>query len=228
MILPIHNGAATVASVMAHVLEILPELTPRWDLQIIDDGSTDSTSEILAELVRTFPQVSVIHHSVRQGDAACFRAAARRSRGDILLFRSSDCDLDIAGLHKMWKRLSSHDLIVARSHADSAVGRMPAAFRRSTSAAGVRGPALQMIRRRALEGWLTSRSDQDLQAYLAAKRYPQLEVELRHAPFNALASTLRQGGTATVLPQHCDRGDSAGRPKRPNYLLRIKAFALGE
>ena len=41
----------------------------------------------------------------------------------------------------------------------------------------------------------------------------------------------QQGAVAAAnrfVPQHCDAGDEAGQPKRPNYLLRLKAFALGE
>ena len=105
---------------------MLPELTPRWELLIVDDGSTDATPEVIQELIRPYPQADVIHHSAERGDTACFRAGMQRMRSDVLLLRAESCDLDLAGLDKMWKKISSHDLIVARSHGDAAPGRQPA------------------------------------------------------------------------------------------------------
>ena len=90
-----------------------------------------------------------------------------------------------------------------------------------------------MIRRRALEDWAAGHGGQDLQAFLAAKGYRQHEVELRRS-WNAAMVPRRlpdpslKDNSARLQPQHCDRGEEAGRPKRPNYLLRLKAFALGE
>ena len=57
---------------------MLPELTPRWNLVLLDDGSSDATPEILEELARPYPQVSVIHNSVSEGDGACFRRGAEQ------------------------------------------------------------------------------------------------------------------------------------------------------
>ena len=99
------------------------------------------------------------------------------------------------------------------------------------NSAAVGGPGLQLIQRCALGPWLAARGDQDLQAYLQAKRYPQHEVELRRwdtpraTAQNPMIGAVRN---ARFLPQHCDSGDAAGKPKSPNYLLRLKAFALGE
>src|SRR5690348_9497241 len=63
MILPLRNDADRVSLIFTQALEILPELTPRWNLVLFDDGSTDATGESLAELVRAYPQATVIHHS---------------------------------------------------------------------------------------------------------------------------------------------------------------------
>ena len=81
MILPVRNGAATLSSLLSQIVEILPELTPHWDLLVVDDGSTDATPEVLQELTRPYPQIRVIHHSVPQGDGARAFAVARWARG---------------------------------------------------------------------------------------------------------------------------------------------------
>ncbi|HVU86244.1 MAG TPA: glycosyltransferase [Pirellulales bacterium] len=221
MILPLRNDADRVSLIFTQALEILPELTPRWNLVLFDDGSTDATGESLAELVRAYPQATVIHHSTAMGDNACFRRGARVTDGDLVLLRSSDCDLDLTGLHKMWKRASAHPLVVARSHGDAGRGRFTLAARKKERGLAT-GPALQLIERRALGPWLAGK-EEDLQGYLHARRYPQHEVELRRCLASGMAPM-----SGRFEPQHCDAGDASGRPKRPNYLLRLKAFAMGE
>ena len=252
MILPVRNAQATVSSFVAQALEVLPEMTPRWDLLIIDDGSIDATPEIVAELTRFYPQVAVIHHSTQRGEAACFRSGVRQTAGDVLLFRGEECDLNLSGIHKMWKRIAAHDLVIARSY--PAAGRGGGAIASGgvvgagagalaavrPTALSPRRPAersgqtlaLQMIRRRALAGWAAG-ADEDLQQYLARKAYPQHEVDLSRAlPTAVTTSRASTAGTASSAalsrPQHCDSGAAGSGPRRPNYLTRLKAFALGE
>lgn len=233
MILPVRNREETLSARIAQALEVLPELTPRWELLIVDDGSTDATPEVIQDLVRLYPQVNVMHHTAPRGDVACLHGAVQRARGDILLLRAEACDLDLAGLPAMWAQIGTHDLVVARSRRDETVGVAPTRPSRRGKPKSTAAPTLQMIRRGAIEGWITSRDPQDLHGYLTAKGYPQHEVELRRDLLASLSTSY--GGTARahdrgpgVQPRHCDQGDVEGRPRRPNYLLRLKAFALGE
>jgi hypothetical protein len=184
-------------------------------------------------LIRPYPQVALIHHSARRGETACFHDGTRRTRGDLLLFRAEDCELDMAGIDAMWKQATDHDLVVARAAGDAAPGRRRALSLRRPATSTVGRPALQLIRRRAIKEWAAESEEQDLQTYLARKGYPQYEIELRRAQLPSLPqarlATSQPHPTGTrMLPQHCDTGQSAGQPKRPNYLLRLKEFALGE
>ncbi len=232
VILPVRNREATIAASLGRLVEVLPDLTPRWEIVVMDDGSTDATPEVATEFARAYPQIVVEHSTAPRGDAACFHSAARVAPGEMLLFRDEDCDLEVGGIHRMWKRSATHELVVARSAAGGrsdvrrGIGRV-----RSAGSSG--RPVLQLIHRRAIEGWISARDCQNLQDYLARKGYPQHEVELRlcdvlHAR-TAEASTLRPAAAgAAWRPQHCDQGETIARPKPPNYLTRLRSFALGE
>jgi glycosyltransferase involved in cell wall biosynthesis len=233
MILPVRDRETTISAIFAQIVETLPELTPRWNLLVVDDGSTDATPEVLQELIRPYPQVALVHHSAPRGETACFRAGTRRTRADLLLLRAEDCELDVAGIDAMWKQATSHDLVVARPAADiSPVRRGTLQLRRKTTSVVAR-PALLLVRRRIIREWMADTDEHDLQAYLGRKGHPRHEIELRiasHLPFrpgNATTSRPRPDGTM-MRPQHCDNGQAIGQPKRPNYLLRLKEFALGE
>jgi hypothetical protein len=235
-ILLVRDAQATISALLTQALEILPELTPRWDLLIFVDGSADATPEVVQELTRSYPQVAVIHHTERRGEAYCFRAGVTKTRGDALLLRAEECDLDLGGIHKMWKKIAAHDLIVARPQAAAEVGRgTPSKWRRS-AARRKATPALQMIRRRAVESWASGHDEDPLQVFLARKGCPQHEVELR---LQQASSVMRshsppsrgkalEASQPIALPWHYDRGTAAGEPQPPNYLARLKEFAWGE
>jgi len=236
VILLVRDAQATISALLSQALEILPELTPRWDLLVFVDGSADATPEVVHELTRSYPQVTVIHHTERRGEAYCFRTGVRKTRGEALLLRSEECDLDLGGIHRMWKKLAAHDLIIARPHDAAVVGRGAASKWRRSAARLSPTPALQMIKRRAIENWAFGQDEDPLQVYLARQGYPHHEVELRPQPLPTIARSnspssrneaLEANGPAG-LPWHYDRGTAAGEPKQPNYLARLKSFAWGE
>ena len=202
---------------------MLPELTPRWNLVVVDDGSTDDTPEILDELARAYPQVSVIHNSVAEGDGACFRRA-QSSKGDLLLLRASDCDLDLTGLDKMWKRAASHPLVVAL------------ACRRREGRLGARAASKGVAVRRAGAAIDPAARDRGWPGRDAGPASVPASQTLSATRGRAAGAGTRPGwrqrrnaqGQSWFLPQHCDMAMSRGQPKGPNYLLRLKAFALGD
>ena len=72
-LLPVHNAQATLAATVHEFLEILPEVTPRFEVVIADDGSTDATIEVADELATCYPQVSAVRHARRLGRVAAIR-----------------------------------------------------------------------------------------------------------------------------------------------------------
>jgi glycosyltransferase involved in cell wall biosynthesis len=88
-IIPAFNESATIAELIARV-DALP-----YDKQfvIVDDGSTDETAEILAELSAGRADMHVIRQS-NQGKGAAIRAAIPHLRGEITVIQDADLEYD--------------------------------------------------------------------------------------------------------------------------------------
>ena len=64
---PAYNDGGTIASLVIRTVQIVSQLTPDFEVIVVNDGSADATREIADELARTYPQVRAIHHAQNRG-----------------------------------------------------------------------------------------------------------------------------------------------------------------
>lgn len=98
VIIPVYNEAQTMREIVRRVLDtgLVSEVV------VVDDGSTDGTREILAELDGK-QGVRVILHERNQGKGAAVRTGLQNATGDVLLIQDADLEYDpreYAGLLK--------------------------------------------------------------------------------------------------------------------------------
>ena len=87
VLLPVRDAQSTLAATVAQVLEMASDLSERFELLIIDDGSSDATREVAFELSRSYPQIRTIHHNKPMGEEAALRTGLAQSRGDVVFVR---------------------------------------------------------------------------------------------------------------------------------------------
>ena len=59
VILPLYNAEATLARQVGQLLDVLPDLATRFEILVVDDGSTDHTDEIAHDLRQQYPQLKI-------------------------------------------------------------------------------------------------------------------------------------------------------------------------
>jgi glycosyltransferase involved in cell wall biosynthesis len=102
IVLPVHNAETTLARQVLELLEVLPELTSRFEVLIVDDGSTDHTEEIAYDLAREFPQLHVARHPRRRGAGAAVETGLEQTSGDILFVPDGQTRWSPGQLRRLW------------------------------------------------------------------------------------------------------------------------------
>src|SRR6476620_3454833 len=94
ILIPVYNERTVVEKSLALVLAApLPENMDR-ELVIVDDCSTDGTSEILDRLAASEPRIRLFRQPVNQGKGAAVRTAIQKAQGDFCLVQDAGLEYD--------------------------------------------------------------------------------------------------------------------------------------
>lgn len=110
MIVPVYNAQSSLGDQIRDLLELLPDLTSRFQVIVVDDGSTDQTLEVAHELGRQFPQILVLGMRERQGHAAAAEAGLRQATGDVVFIQETGRPVRSGDLFRLWQLRGDHHL----------------------------------------------------------------------------------------------------------------------
>jgi glycosyltransferase involved in cell wall biosynthesis len=103
---PAYNDSGTIASMVIRAVQAAAELTPDYEVIVVNDGSSDATAEIADELARTYPQVRVIHHPMNRGYGGALQTGIRSATKELVFYTDGDAQYDPAELSLLWSRLT--------------------------------------------------------------------------------------------------------------------------
>lgn len=98
-IIPVYNEEKNISGVLRDLHEVL-NVNPSWDWEVIviEDGSSDSTREVILEILKQYPKIQVIFHEKNQGYTASLKDGIARARGAYLMYIGADEEFDCSEL----------------------------------------------------------------------------------------------------------------------------------
>jgi glycosyltransferase involved in cell wall biosynthesis len=104
---PAYNDSGTIASMVIRAVRAAAELTPDYEVIVVNDGSADATAEVADELARTYPRVRVVHHPKNRGYGGALQTGFRSATKELIFYTDGDAQYDPAELSVLWERMSA-------------------------------------------------------------------------------------------------------------------------
>lgn len=129
VVIPFYNEEESVRGVCEevwHVLSAVPGLA--WELVMVDDGSTDQTSRIMADLSREHTRFRSLHLAPNSGQSAALEAGFEAARGEYVATLDGDGQNDPCDIVCLLEALKEQgvDMMcgIRRRRADTLVRRL--------------------------------------------------------------------------------------------------------
>lgn len=114
IVLPLLNEAGVLPRLLGEIKLRLEELGCRWNIVLVNDGSTDDSGELLDAMAYADRRLKIIHLSRNFGHQAAVHAGLTFADGDAVVLMDSDGQDDPAAIGMMLDRwLSGDDVVYA-------------------------------------------------------------------------------------------------------------------
>ena len=125
---PAYNEEKNIKNTVERAAEILPQIASKYEIIIVDDGSTDKTGKIADEITGEDKFIRVVHHHPNKGYGAALKSGFLNSRYSWVAFTDADGQFDFSEIKKFLPFIDKADLILGYriKRADSILRRFGA------------------------------------------------------------------------------------------------------
>ena len=120
-----YNEEGNIRPVVASAFSVLSEITPEFEIVIVNDGSTDKTLAVAHELAASDPRIRVVNHEKNLGYGAALRSGLAACKYDLIFQCDGDSQFDIREIHRLLPYINDFDFVVGYR-----IKRMDPAFRK--------------------------------------------------------------------------------------------------
>lgn len=126
IVIPAFDEQECLADCVREVRDALLQTERRFEIIVVDDGSTDGTRETLRRLKADVPELRALLLARRCGQTAAMDAGFRHARGEIVITLDADGQNDPADIPALLERIEEWDVVcgVRAERADNLLRRI--------------------------------------------------------------------------------------------------------
>lgn len=109
---PFWNEDKNVARVVKKAIPIAKKVSEKWEIIIVDDGSSDKTLFIAKELAKKDSHLRIVTHTPNRGYGAALKEGLRAARYDLIAFTDGDGQFDFSQVDRFIDKIEKADLVI--------------------------------------------------------------------------------------------------------------------
>jgi len=109
---PFWNEEKNIGKVVISAIPVVQQVAEKWEILIIDDGSSDKTLEIAKNIEKANQNIRVITHIPNRGYGAALREGLENSKYSKIVFTDGDGQFDFSEVVKFIEKIDKNDLVI--------------------------------------------------------------------------------------------------------------------
>jgi glycosyltransferase involved in cell wall biosynthesis len=110
---PFWNEEKNIEQVVTNAIPVAEKIAKRWEILMIDDGSTDNTSEIAKKLEKKYPHnLRAVLLRPNRGYGAALSAGFEHASYEYIVFTDGDLQFDFSEVTKFIDEIDKADLVI--------------------------------------------------------------------------------------------------------------------
>lgn len=110
--IPAFNEEENIHRAISRALQAAASITNRYEILVVDDGSTDRTGTIANEWAARNTHVKTVHHQKNQGFSGAIKTCFSRAHGDLVFLLPADGQVDVFDIKRFIEKIDSADVVV--------------------------------------------------------------------------------------------------------------------
>jgi len=108
IIVPVYNEEKTIAQVIRRLKEAISNTNYKYEIIVINDGSTDMTSKILSNI----KDIKIIHNNLNRGYGSSIKTGIESAKEEYILMIDADGTYPIEPIPKLLSYLEKYDMVI--------------------------------------------------------------------------------------------------------------------
>jgi len=126
IVVPVYNEEEAIAKVLEDIRKTMRKTRWKYEITVVDDGSTDKTANIVKK-----KNVKLLQHPYNKGYGAAIKTGIRNARGEFVLIIDGDGTYPPKEILKLLKHVNKYDMVIGArigKKVEVPISRRPAKF----------------------------------------------------------------------------------------------------
>ncbi|HXK52454.1 glycosyltransferase family 2 protein [Candidatus Nomurabacteria bacterium] len=122
IVIPVYNESDKIANTINQVITFMRTFSEKFEVIVVDDGSSDNTVQILENLTSSYKELVIIKNK-HKGKSAAVWSGMYQAKGDYIYMCDADLATPIEELKKLasWITEHNYDIVIASREGAGAV-----------------------------------------------------------------------------------------------------------
>jgi glycosyltransferase involved in cell wall biosynthesis len=109
---PFWNEEQNIEAVIKKAIPVAEKVAEKWEIIMVDDGSSDKTLEIAQKLAKQDPRLIAVSHGTNRGYGAALKTGLTKAKYDLVVFNDGDGQFDLSEVTKFLERIENADMVI--------------------------------------------------------------------------------------------------------------------